>query len=327
MQNGITSFLVCFCFFWNSVAGQKINTLKFSAMEWKDKDGNYINAHGAGILHFGDTFYLFGEIKKGTTHLVPGQNWEDYRVPAGGISCYSSGDLLKWKFKGIALASVVDSNSDLDTGRVIERPKVIYNAQSGMFVMWMHLDKEDYSFAHAGLAISDKPEGPYKYVGSIQPNGQQVRDMTLFKDDDNKAYLIYASENNNTMQICLLSEDYLSPTKNYKRILIDQRREAPAMFKNRGKYFLITSLCSGWNPSSALYSVADSILGNWNNFGNPCTGVGAETTFESQGSFVLPVGGDSYIFMTDKWNKTDLANSGYLWLPFQVTSEKIEIRK
>ncbi len=327
MQFGTTTLLVCFCFFCNPVVGQKVNAQKFSTKVWKDEDGNYINAHGAGILHFENTFYLFGEIKKGTTRLVPDQSWEDYRVPAGGISCYSSNDLLKWKFEGIALASVVDSNSDLDTGRVIERPKVIYNAQLGVFVMWMHLDKEDYSFAHAGLAISSKPEGPYKYIGSIQPNGQQVRDMTLFKDDDNKAYLIYASENNNTMQICLLSEDYQKPTKNYARILIDQRREAPAMFKNHGKYFLITSLCSGWSPNAALYSVADSILGNWNDLGNPCIGPGAETTFNAQGSFVLPVGGDSYIFMTDKWNKTDLASSGYLWLPFQVTSNRIEIKK
>jgi hypothetical protein len=326
MQIGITSFLVCICFFRNPAVGQKLSTSKFSTMEWKDEDGNYINAHGAGILHFGNTFYLFGEIKKGTTRLVPDQNWEDYRVPAGGISCYSSNDLLKWKFEGIALASVVDSNSDLDTGRVIERPKVIYNARSGKFVMWMHIDKEDYSYARAGVAISDKPEGPYRYLKSIQPNGQQSRDMTLFNDDDGKAYLIYASENNNTMQICLLSEDYLSPTKKYTRILVNQRREAPAIFKDHDKYFLITSLCSGWAPNAALYSVTKTIMGKWDSVGNPCVGQGAETTFDAQGNFILPVGRNSYIFMTDRWNKTDLPSSGYLWLPFRVKSGKIEIR-
>lgn len=295
-------------------------------MKWTDEEGDFINAHGAGILYFENTYYLYGEVKKGKTRLVPGQNWEDYRVPAGGVSCYSSKDLLKWKFEGIALAPVIDSNSDLDTGRVIERPKVVYNAQSRLFVMWMHVDKEDYSYASVGVATSERPEGPYKYLKSFQPNGQQSRDMTLFKDEDEKAYLIYASENNNTMQICLLSEDYLSPTKNYTRILIDQRREAPAIFKNGGKYYLITSLCSGWSPNAALYSVTDSIMGKWDSVGNPCIGPGAETTFDAQGSFVLPVGGDSYIFMTDKWNKTDLANSGYLWLPFQVKARKIEIK-
>jgi len=48
-----------------------------------------INAHGAGVLFHNGVYYLYGEIKKGKTWLVPGQTWEDYRVPAGGVSCYS----------------------------------------------------------------------------------------------------------------------------------------------------------------------------------------------------------------------------------------------
>lgn len=54
----------------------------------KDTAGNVINAHGAGVLYHDSTYYLFGEIKKGDTWFVPGQSWEDYRVPAGGVSCY-----------------------------------------------------------------------------------------------------------------------------------------------------------------------------------------------------------------------------------------------
>ena len=192
----------------------------------------------------------------------------------------------------------------------------------------MHIDKEDYSYARAGVAVSSKPEGPFEYKGSTRPNGQMSRDMTLFKDDDGKAYLVYASEDNNTMQICLLSEDYLSPTKNFTRILIDQRREAPALFKHRGKYFLITSYCSGWSPNAALYSVADTVMGKWENRGNPCVGPGAENTFESQSRFVLSVRGKSneFIFIADRWNKTDLPDSRYVWLPFHIKNEKIEIK-
>ncbi|TMI91912.1 MAG: glycosyl hydrolase family 43, partial [Bacteroidetes bacterium] len=209
---------------------------------WKDTNGNFINAHGAGVLYDNGTYYMFGEIKKGKTWLVPGQNWECYRVPAGGISCYSSKNLTTWKYEGVAMTPIIgDSLNDIDTGKVIERPKVIYNKKTKKFVMWMHIDKKDYSFAHAGVAVSDNPIGPYKYLGSIQPNGQMSRDMTLFKDDDNKAYLIYSSESNNTMHVCLLSDDYLSPTKNWSRILVDRNREAPALFKNKDKYYLVTS--------------------------------------------------------------------------------------
>jgi hypothetical protein len=116
---------------------------------------------------------MFGEIKTGVTWQVPGQSWEDYRVPAGGVSCYSSKDLVKWKYGGVALASVTgNSNNDLDTSRVIERPKVVYNKKTKKFVMWMHVDANDYSYSQAGVAISDNPGGPYKYLGSVKPNGK-----------------------------------------------------------------------------------------------------------------------------------------------------------
>ena len=102
--------------------------------------------------------------------------------------------------------------------------------------MWMHVDANDYGYAQSGVAVSDKPNGPYKYLGSVKPNGQQSRDMTLYKDEDDRAYLIYSSESNKTMQVCLLNDDYLSPTTNYKRITSAQNREAPAVFKYNKKY-------------------------------------------------------------------------------------------
>ena len=87
---------------------------------WKDVDGNTINAHGAGILFHDGIYYMFGEIKKGKTWLVPGQQWEDYRVPAGGVSCYSSKDLTQWKYEGVALSSTVgDATNELDTSKGI----------------------------------------------------------------------------------------------------------------------------------------------------------------------------------------------------------------
>ncbi|HEY9197325.1 MAG TPA: glycoside hydrolase family 43 protein [Mucilaginibacter sp.] len=294
----------------------------------KDTDGKPINAHGAGVLYFKGVYYVFGEIKQGKTWLVPNQQWEDYRVPAGGVSCYSSVDLIHWKNRGVVLSPTTnDPEHDLDTGRVIERPKVIYNKLTGKFVMWFHLDKNDYSYSRGGVAVSDRPTGPYKFLGSIQPNGQMLRDMTLFKDDDEKAYLIYSSENNQTMQVCLLSDDYLKPTQTYSRILVDRAREAPAVFKNNGKYYLVSSGCTGWSPNAATYAVADSVMGPWTERGNPCKGENSDSTFFAQSSFVLPVAGKpgTFIFIADKWNKTDLEQSSYLWLPLYIKDDEIEI--
>ena len=311
-----------------AVNAQNAKPLLPPGEKWKDDKGNFINAHGAGVLFYNGAYYLYGEIKKGKTRLVPNQSWEDYRVEAGGISCYSSKDLLHWKYQAIALAAdKTDPLSDIHPSKVIERPKVIYNERTKQFVMWMHIDKEDYSYAHAGVAVSSKPKGPYKYISSIRPNGQMSRDMTIFKDDNGKAYLIYASENNNTMQICLLSDDYLSPTKKYIRILENQRREAPAMFKHEGKYYLITSLCSGWDANPAGYAVADSVMGEWKQMGNPCLGKDSATTFHSQSTYVLPLDGKkgSFIFMADRWNKLDLEDSRYIWLPLHVNHGRVEI--
>lgn len=294
--------------------------------KWLDTDGRFINAHGAGVMYHNGTYYLFGEIKKGKTWLVPNQSWEDYRVPAGGISCYSSNDLKHWKYEGVAVSPVKGQpENDLDTSRVIERPKVIYNSKTKQFVMWMHIDKKDYSYSQSGVAVSATPTGPYRYLHSVKPNGHMARDMTVFQDTDGRAYLVYSSENNNTMQVCLLSDDYLSPTKTYSRVLINKRREAPALFKNNGKYYLITSLCTGWSPNAAMYAVADNPLGPYKEFGNPCIGKGAETTFQAQSTYVLQVNG-KYIFMADRWDKLDLEKSTYLWLPLTVSNSKVEIK-
>jgi Glycosyl hydrolases family 43 len=296
---------------------------------WKDTNGDLINAHGAGMLFHNGTWYMFGEIKKGKTWLVPGQAWEDYRVPAGGVSCYSSKDLVKWKYEGVALSPVKgDKTNDLDTSKVIERPKVIYNNRTKKFVMWMHVDANDYSYSQAGVAVSDYPAGPYIYQGSIKPNGQMARDMTLYKDDDEKAYLVYASESNKTMQVCLLTDDYLFATKTYTRIISATDREAPAIFKFNNKYYLITSDCTGWSPNPATYAIADSLLGEWKQGGNPCKGPGTEDTFQSQSTYVLPMPGQSgaFVFMADRWNKQNLEDSRYIWLPLKMVEGKPVIK-
>lgn len=296
---------------------------------WKDTDGNFINAHGGGIMFHNGTYYWYGEIKKGTTTRVAYvTSWEDYRVPAGGVSCYSSKDLVHWKYEGKALSpNTTDSTSEIYTSKVIERPKVVYNEKTKKFVMWMHIDKEDYSFSQAGVAVSDKPQGPFKYLGSVKPNDAMARDMTLFKDDDGKAYLFFSSENNATMHVCLLSDDYLQPTSTYKRILIGLSREAPAVFKHEGKYYLISSGCTGWSPNAAAYAVADNILGEWQQKSNPCIGPDAENTYQAQSTFVLPVQGkkNQYIFMSDRWNKLNLEDSRYVWLPLSIENGEVKI--
>jgi beta-xylosidase len=296
---------------------------------WTDTNGDPINAHGGGILFDNGKYYWFGEINEGETWKVEHiTSWECYRVKVGGVSCYSSTDLYNWENEGIALKpETTDSTSDIHTSKVIERPKVIYNATTKKYVMWMHIDSEDYSYARAGVAVSDKPEGPYTYLGSLLPNEQMSRDQTLFKDTDGKAYQICSSENNATMYINELTDDYMKPTGKFSRIFIGLSREAPAMVKHQGKYYLLSSATTGWDPNAALYAMADSILGEYRIIQNPCVGKDADKTFFSQSTFIVPIAGKTtgYIAMFDRWNKTNLEDSRYVWLPLHFEGDKMVV--
>lgn len=300
---------------------------------WYDVEGNPINAHGGGIMYHDGVYYWYGEYKGDSTYLLDWvKTWECWRADAGGVSCYSSKDLVNWKFEGVVLPTVPqDEQSDLHPSQVIERPKVIYNDKTKKFVMWMHVESPNYEKAHAGVAVSDSPTGLFTYLGSFKPNGEDSRDQTIFKDDDGRAYQIYSSEWNNTLYIGLLNDEYIQHTGIYTRNFINQSREAPAVFKHQGKYYLISSGCTGWDPNVAECAVADSMLGEWKVIGNPCIGEGADSTYYAQSTFVLPVAGreGKFVAMFDRWNKTDLIESRYVWLPltFQNGEPVIEWKK
>ena len=58
---------------------------------------------------------------------------------------------------------------------------MLYNANTSQFVMWMHLDTSDYEAARIGVAVAEHPTGPFHYLRSFRPHGQQSRDLTVFK--------------------------------------------------------------------------------------------------------------------------------------------------
>lgn len=296
---------------------------------WNDSDGNAINAHGGGILKHNKMYYWYGEYKVGATTLPSWATWECYRTDAGGVSCYSSCDLLNWHFEGVVLKPVTDDpESDLHPSKVIERPKVVYNAHTGKFVMWFHCESADYSKAAAGVAVSESPTGPFEYLGSFRPNNAMSRDQTLFVDDDGVCYQICSSEDNQTIHINRLTDDYLRPDGTFVRRFIGQSREAPALFKYNGKYYMLSSGCTGWDPNEAELAVADEIMGEWTVLGNPCCGNDAEKTFYGQSTYVIPVNASKgqFIACFDLWKKKDLADSRYIWLPLKINPHTGSIR-
>ena len=162
-------------------------------------------------------------------------------------------------------------------------------------------------------------------LGRDFEGGQMARDQNLFVDDDGKAYHIYSSEENSTLHISELTDDFLSDVGNYVRVFPDRYMEAPAMFKHNNRYFLIASDCTGWEPNAARLAWAPNIFGPWQELGNPCIGEGAEFTFQSQSTFVLPVNGkkNAFIFMGDRWAPTNAIDGRYIWLPIQFSDNGI----
>lgn len=330
--------------------------------KWFDTRGEHINAHGGGILFHEGTYYWYGEYKTsgsaGNTSLF-------------GVSCYSSRDLYHWKNEGIVLRVKEETNSEITRGCVIERPKVIYNKKTSKYVMWFHLElkNQGYNAARTGVAVSDSPQGPFKYIKSYRPNvgtwpmdyddkfksvttdentlkswtpkwltavknglfirrdfkkGQMARDMTVFVDTNGKAYHIHSSEDNLSLHISELTSDYLDFTNNWNVVAPAGHNEAPAIFKKKGIYYMITSGCSGWDPNEARSFKSKSIWGPWEYLGNPCVGKNASLTFGSQSTYILPVKGktDSYIFMADRWKPQDPIDGRYVWLPIEINDQK-----
>jgi hypothetical protein len=145
---------------------------------WPDNRGEHIQAHGGGITKVKDTYYWFGEERR--KGLDSNKRY---------VSCYSSKDLLNWKFRK-DVVQMTDPNNQ-GKGWILERPKVFYNSKTKKYVMYFHLDNKSYKTASVGIAISDKPDGDYTFVKSFQPLGHESRDIGQFIDDDGAAYLIF----------------------------------------------------------------------------------------------------------------------------------------
>jgi beta-galactosidase len=319
------------------ISTQNSNEYIYPGQIFRDTKGDPINAHGGGLLHYNNTYYWYGEIKQGKTYLpIANVDWDGTRVDFVGISCYASIDLLNWrkcKTYNVLPAVNDDPSHDLHWSKVGERPKVVYNAKTEMFVIWLHVDTMDYRLARCGVATSSSPEGKFTYHNSFQPNGQMARDLTVFVDDDLKAHLFTSSEDNAAIHVSELTEDYLSTSGGFTMIFVGEYVEAPTVFKRNDVYYFIGSGCSAWNANAAKAAFASSILGPWTFTGNPCKGENANTTFYSQSTYVIPVsnGTDSmHIFAADRWKTNNLSDSRYVWLPITFVQQdgvdEIEIK-
>lgn len=341
---------------------------------WVDTDGNLIQAHG-------------GQIQRMTVPDSTGKKTEKYvwigeNKSSGhfgnSFSVYCSEDLYSWNCEGDVLRSV-ESMEQLKTdpyfaeiyrdyteeqlenvfqcinqNTVMERPKMLYNAKTDKYVLWFHSDDSTekntykYDVGMAGVAISDSPFGPFRFLGRYRlsqcPEDQidcfpsskgEARDLNLFQDEDGTAYVVYTSENNKTLYISKLNEEYTGLSKDpekavykedYIRLFPGTMREAPVLLKGEnGRYYLMSSSTTGWMSNQARVWSADEIFGEWRNDGNPCEGEGASVTFDTQSTCIFCTEDGQWIYYGDRWNQSNLADSRYVWLPVDFKEDKLVI--
>ncbi|HET9170482.1 MAG TPA: RICIN domain-containing protein [Actinospica sp.] len=285
---------------------------------WQDQSGSALQMHGLGIIKVGDTWYGYGEDKAGESAAG---------APFQAIPCYSSTDLRHWTFQGNALTE--QASGDLGPNRVVERPKVIYNATTHEYVMWMHIDSANYSAAEAGVAESPTPCGPYTYLGASQPLGFQSRDIGLFQDTDGTAYLL-SEDRANGLRIDQLSADYLSVVgsgaANGGSVALMQDLEAPAMVHVGSTYYLIASHLTGWSLNDDVYATAPSPAGPWSSFQDFAPS-GTDTYNTQVGNIITVAGsrGTTYIYAGDRWTPNDLGNSPMVWLPMTISAGVVNV--
>lgn len=271
--------------------------------QFTDTSGNALHAHGGGVIKVGSYYYWFGEHRNA-------DNTFQY------VDAYRSTDMKNWEFRNHVLTQ--SSASELASAN-IERPKVMYNASTGKFVMWMHKENgTDYGEARAAVAVSDTVDGNYTWQGSFRPlDTHMSRDITVFVDTDGTGYMISAARENYDLQIYRLTADYTGIAALVADPWHNGHREAPALFKRNGVYFMLTSGATGWNPNQQQYATATSITGPW----TAMTNIGDSTTYGSQTAYVLPVqgtSGTSYLYMGDRWGNAfggTVNDSRYVWLP------------
>lgn len=210
-----------------------------------------------GII-YGDTYWIY-------------PTWSDLYEKQTFFDCFSSKDLVNW----------TKHNSILDTTAVkwakiaMWAPSVI-SKNNKYYLFFGANDVHPGEIGGIGVAISDRPEGPYKdLIGkpliNENVNGAQPIDQFVFKDDDNTYYMYYGGWGHCNM--VKLNDDFtaLVPFDDgelYKEVTPQNYIEGPFMFKKNGKYYFMWSE-GGWGGPdySVAYAIADSPFGPFNRIG------------------------------------------------------------
>lgn len=188
------------------------------------------------------------------------------------FDAFSSDDLITWKKH----EHILDTSAIRWAKRAMWAPAIVNKDDKYYFFFAANDIQNNQEYGGIGVAVADKPEGPYKdYLGKPLIgqfyNGAQPIDQFVFKDQDGKYYIIYGGWQH--CNIAQLNDSFTgfvpdSAGNIFKEITPKGYVEGPFMFVKDHKYYFMWSE-GGWTGPdySVAYAMADSPFGPYERIG------------------------------------------------------------
>lgn len=285
------------------------NVEQITTMNMPTELGDYSNQTGLGAtlaepLKIGDLYYRFPSEREGKGLKAiwvetsrDGKNWERGKVV---MDQSSHPDLADYKAESVTR---------------------FYDPRHNKLVYWAHWEPSAGYSAGRAMVATATPGERFTVHRIFNPLGIQVRDMSIFRDDDAQGYLVAASNvlgqaANETLYIFKLNEDYTDVTGIVTKLMEGRHREAPFILKAGGYYYLFSSQTAGWYPSQGGYNSAKSLAGPWSDL-RP---IGNSSMFSSQSGGIMDYGKNGRhvpAMMSYRWVRGE-GTSGNVVLPFRA---------
>lgn len=197
--------------------------------------------------------------------------WSDLYENQIFFDCFSSKDLITWTKH----SRILDTTEVKWAKRAMWAPAVL-RKDNKYYLFFGANDVHEGEVGGIGVAVSDRPEGPYKdligkpLINDIV-NGAQPIDQYVFKDKDGTYYMYYGGWRHCNM--VKLNDDFtgivpFDDGELYKEVTPESYVEGPFMFIKNDKYYFMWSE-GGWTgPNYAVaYAIADSPFGPFERIG------------------------------------------------------------
>ncbi|WP_242916438.1 glycoside hydrolase family 43 protein [Pontibacter liquoris] len=181
------------------------------------------------------------------------------------FNAFSSPDLVNWTKH----EQILDTASVKWAKRAMWAPAIV-EKDAKYYLFFSANDVHEGEVGGIGVAVADKPEGPFKdllgkpLIGEIYNKAQPI-DQFVFKDTDGTYYMIYGGWGH--CNIARLKDDFTGfipfpDGSTFKEITPEKYVEGPFMFKKDGKYYFMWSE-GGWGGPNykVAYAISDSPMG------------------------------------------------------------------